>query len=255
MHMASLVLLILSAAALPAGEAAAVRQARIIFLHHSTGGMVWKGGVPEWIAAYNAKNGTDYRIGEQAFPKKAPYGWQNYPFDYWNIWVKNAGEQPFSEEPTLEMLSKQYDMIIFKHCYPGAAIQADAASPDIASRTKTLANYRLQYTALREKMRSFPGVKFLVWTPAALIESATNEASAKRAVEFANWMRATWDEPNDNIFVWDFMTLETDGGLYLKAENANPKDSHPNKEFCRRVAPLFAQRIVDVIEGRGDAKR
>ena len=64
----------------------------------------------------------------------------------------------------------------------------------------------------------------------------------------------TWDEPGDNIYVWDFRQLETEGGLYLLNEYAAaPGDSHPNSAFATRVAPYLGQRIVDVIEGRGDS--
>ena len=33
-----------------------------------------------------------------SFPKPNPYGWNNYPYDYYNIWVKNAGEELYMEE-------------------------------------------------------------------------------------------------------------------------------------------------------------
>ena len=56
----------------------------------------------------------------------------------------------------------------------------------------------------------------------------------------------------DNIFLWDFYELETEGGLYLKPEYAtSPTNSHPNKDFAQKVAPYFCQRIVDVIENDG----
>jgi hypothetical protein len=93
-----------SGAPAPAPEAAP-NAARILFLHHSTGECVWNGGVADWFAAYNAAHGTRYAITEQAFPKDSPYGWENYPYDYWNIWVKNASPKPYREEPTLELLA------------------------------------------------------------------------------------------------------------------------------------------------------
>ncbi len=40
-------------------------------------------------------------LEEVAFPKSKPYGWNNYPYDYYNIWVNNAGPKPFMKEPTL----------------------------------------------------------------------------------------------------------------------------------------------------------
>lgn len=229
------------------------QEVKIILLHHSTGGLVWKGGVPEWFEKYNAANGVNYSIVEREFPADEPYGWANYPYDYWNIWVKNAGREPFMNEPTLEMLTKEYDVISFKHCYPVASIKPDTGSPDIASDVKSNENYRLQYQALKSKMREFPDTKFVVWTGALLAKEDTDPEEAERAAEFFKWVMEEWDEPGDNIFVWDFARIEGDGGLYLKAEfQGKPGDSHPGGEISRAAAPLFGQRIVDVIEGRGD---
>jgi hypothetical protein len=224
------------------------------FLHHSTGHCIWRGGVPEWFDKYNADHKTSYQIREVAFPKKDPYGWANYPYDCWNIWVKNAGPEPFKQEPTLEMLTKEHQVIIFKHCFPVSSVQPDADAPDVSSDRKTVGNYKLQYEALKRKLHEFPRTRFIVWTGAALVNEQVSEAGAQRAREFFDWVRTTWDEKGDNIFLWDFYQLETDGSIYMKDEYASsPGDSHPNKEFSARVAPLFCQRAVDVIEGRADA--
>jgi hypothetical protein len=131
---------------------AAPTKARILFLHHSTGECVWNGGVVAWFDEYNTANKTRYRITEQDFPKSDPYGWENYPFDYWNIWVKNAGNKPYRTEPTLEMLTRKYDVIVFKHCFPVSAIEPDTGKADVASRDKRIENYKLQYAALKKKM-------------------------------------------------------------------------------------------------------
>jgi hypothetical protein len=229
------------------------RNAKIIFLHHSTGQNVWNGGVEDWFKAYNEKNGTSYSIREQAFPKDSPYGWENYPYDYWNIWVKHAGPKPYKQEPTLEMLTKDYDVIVWKHCFPVSGIEADTGQADVASPDKRLENYKLQYEALKKKMHEFPDTRFIVWTGAALTESQTDPEAAQRAKEFFTWVKTKWDEKDDNIYVWDFRELETEGGLYLKHKYSCDGDSHPNEAFCRRVAPMLGRRITDVIEGRGDA--
>ncbi|MEJ2048683.1 MAG: hypothetical protein P8Y60_02350 [Calditrichota bacterium] len=254
----------------------------VIFLHHSTGEVIWNGGVPQWIEEYNFAKSTTYRITEQNFPKARPYGWKNYPYDYWNIWVNLAGDKPYLSdnvrklgimqrakafaksvkdgnlfeekgEPTLEILSKDYDLIIWKHCFPGTNIKPDTGTPKVTNETKRLENYTVQYKALKQKMHEFPATKFLVWTGAAQVKGQASPEEAQRAREFANWVKNDWDEAGDNIFIWDFRQLETEGGLYLKTEYArNKNNSHPNEAFARRVAPLFGQRIVDVLEGRGD---
>ena len=232
------------------------KDVKAVLLHHSTGGLVWQGGVPEWFEQHNAGHATNYRVVEQAFPKKEPYGWKNYPYDYWNIWVEHAGEEPFMEESTLETLTRQYDVIIWKHCYPVCAVIADTGNPDVRSEEKRSENYKLQYGALKAKMREFPDTRFIVWTGAALVQNNTDEASAKRARAFFEWARDEWDEPGDNIYIWDLYELETEGGIYLKDEYAaSPDNSHPNEAFTQRVAPFFGQRIVDVIEGSGDRAR
>ena len=104
----------------------------ILYIHHSTGGVIWQGEkaslftravrkvspglaetlggqakLPALFEKYNKDNGKNYLITETAFPKAAPYGWHNYPYDYYDIWVKHAGNEPYMEEPTLEILTKQ----------------------------------------------------------------------------------------------------------------------------------------------------
>jgi len=223
-------------------------DARIILLHHSTGRCVWNGGVEQWFAAYNAQHRTNYRISEVEFPKREPYGWKNYPWDYWNIWVNHAGDMPFMEEPTLEMLTKDYDVIVFKHCFPVSAVQADTGTGDIADETKTLANYKLQYEALKAKLHEFEETRFVVWTSAALVGARTDPEQAQRSKDFVEWVKNQWGQGNDNIFVWDFHQLETEGGLYLKSEYAEGEtNSHPNETFCRQAAGRLCQRIIEAI--------
>lgn len=241
------------------------KEYNIIFLHHSTGRIIYNGGkepnriltklfphkayVPRWFNEYNIKNGTNYKISEQFFPKSNPYGWNNYPYDYYNIWVKNGGTQPFMEEPTLEMLTKKYNLIIFKHCYPVSNIINDINEPDINSEEKRLENYKLQYLALKRKLLEFPETKFLIWTGAVQIKTRITAEQALNAKAFFDWVKNEWDTDNDNIFIWDFYNLQTEGDLYLKNENArNANDSHPGMLFAQKVAPLFCQRIIEVIE-------
>ena len=228
-------------------------EMKIAFLHHSTGKVVWDGGVTRWFEEYGREPGRKYRIDEMVFPRRSPYGWKNSPYDYWNIWVRHAGSKKFMKEPTLEILAKKYDVIVWKHCFPVSDIEPDTGTADVASEARRIENYKLQYAALKEKMREFTETAFLVWTGAALTAGATDGESARRARMFFEWVRDEWDEKGDNIYIWDFHELETDGGLYLKDEYAaGPTDSHPNDSFARRVAPLLCRRIVDVIEGRGD---
>lgn len=231
------------------------KPVRILFLHHSTGENIWDGGVVPFLEAYNRAHGTNYQITERWYPDP-PYG--NYAYDYWNLWVNPAGPSKGTEPGlhNLETLVATRDVIIFKHCFPASSIQPDTACdpPSVASSVKTLANYRLQYEALKARMRQFPNTKFILWTGAVLTQASTNPEKAQRARDFNTWVKNTWDEKGDNIFLWDFYALETEGALYMKDAYAHkPDDAHPAKAFSRTVAPLLGQRIADVIEGRGDS--
>jgi hypothetical protein len=250
----------------------------IMFLHHSTGEIIWNGtnpsltkkiakkiskrlanfiGVkaelPKLIKKYNKEQNKNYLIDEMEFPKDAPYGWHNFPYDYYNIWVKNAGDKPYMEEPTLEILTKKYQVIVFKHCFPVSNIQADQDTPDINSDMKTISNYKLQYIALKEKLQQFPGTKFILFTGAAQVKSNITEDKALRAKEFFNWVVKSWDVPGDNVYIWDFYTLQTEDGIYFKDEYAiSPDNSHPNGDFAGKATKLLFSRIIDIIENDGN---
>jgi len=239
---------------------------KIIFLHHSTGKNIWLGNtnkyinkliqksdVRDYFNSYNKANKTKLLITERIFPKEEPYGWKNYPFDYYNIWVKNAGKEPYMEEPTLEILTSEYEVIIFKHCYPVSRILEDSGIPDINSEEKRIESYKLQYKAIKNKLHQFPDNKFIVWTPAVFIRNQISEDEAKRTRAFYEWIIDEWDESGDNIYIWDFYKYETEGGLYLLDKYATgPSNSHPNREFSAKMAPVFSKFIIDVVNGSVD---
>lgn len=247
------------------GNKNTAKEYKIIFLHHSTGEVIKNGGrtpiryigrfikldnyVSKWFKEYNKSNNTNYIFEDRYFPKSEPYGWKNYPYDYYNIWVKNAGEKLYMDEPTLEILTKQYHLIVFKHCFPVSNIEEDIHQPDINSSEQRIENYKLQYLALKQKMQEFKNTKFLIWTGAAQVENNTTQENAQRAKAFFDWVRKEWDSPNDNIYLWDFYELETGGTLTLKPEFARDQDnSHPNPSFAKITAPKFCNRIIEVIE-------
>jgi hypothetical protein len=240
-------------------------KVRIAYLHHSTGEAIWKGGVPEFIKGWNAEHGTDYDITELTYPATtggvprllqrfvSRYPWENYPYDYWNLWVKHRGSSHDRGELNLDDLTRTFDVIVFKHCFPVSGIEPDGVSATVSSQEKTLANYRLQYEALKARLHEYPTKRFIVWTGPALVEPKTTPEEGRRARRWAEWVKSEWDTPGDNVFVWDFYALQTEGGLYFKPASAeSPTNSHPNAAFSRAVAPLIGRRIVDVIEGRGD---
>lgn len=248
-------------------------DSRIVFLHHSTGDVIWQGDsntlfnkilrrisknahtgeLPKLIKQHNKTISKFYTIDEITFPKASPYGWKNYPYDYYNIWVKNQGDEPFKDEPTLEILTRAYDVILFKHCFPVSNIKSNDAVADINSEEKTLENYKLQYLALRDKLNDFQDKKFILFTGAVQVKAKITEEEAIRASNFFQWVKNEWDQPGDNIFIWDLYSLQTEGGLYFKDEYAvSENNSHPTPQFADKAVKLLFKRIIDVIEDRGD---
>lgn len=241
----------------------AAQPVDIIFLHHSTGGGVYnQGDVPEWFDAYNTDHGTQYNISERGYPN-SPYAWKNYPYDYWYLWVDGHCDPSQPGIECLDSLAADYDMIILKHCYPGADIQADSGTPDVTSETKTIGNYKLQYRALRALMDTYPDTMFMFWTLAPRHRLATSADNAARAAEFADWVNNDFltedGQPHPNIFIYDFygIVAESDPDpaqgevnclKYDFEKDHADDDSHPNTLANETAGPIFSQTIVDAIE-------
>jgi hypothetical protein len=236
---------------------------KVIFLHHSTGAGVFdEGQVAAWMDNYNAAHQKNYRLTERSYPN-TPYPWENYPYDYWNLWIKSTCNSGDPDIECLSSLCSSYDVIIFKHCFPTAGIGADDPVPNVSSPKKTLANYKLQYRALRNLMDGYPDNKFIVWTLTPLHRLATNEQEATRAHEFSQWVRNEWlqedGKEHPNIYVFDFFGLMAEQNNFPQNGKVNclkydfekshtGNDSHPNATANAYAGPVFARFIVDVIE-------
>jgi hypothetical protein len=249
--------------------ASPILSQNVVFLHHSTGGNVfYDGNVADWFTNYNTANGTSYSITERAYPD-SPYEWANYPYDFWNLWVNNSCQNSQPGIECLSSLAQNYQVIIFKHCFPGAGINEDVETPNVASSEKTIGNYKLQYRALRSVMDSYPNNKFIVWTLAPLHRNATNPEAAARAKEFVDWVKNSWltedGNPHPNIYIFDFFGIvaEQDPNpangqvnclKYDYEGSHGGDDSHPNATANAVAGPLFSQTIVDCIKSTPTGK-
>ena len=70
---------------------------RILFLHHSTGQTIWNAGLRKALQTTSTEHGSRYKIDEREFPRESPYGWNNYPYDYWNNWVNHGDEKEYQK--------------------------------------------------------------------------------------------------------------------------------------------------------------
>ncbi len=238
---------------------------KILFLHHSTGANLYEEGkISQWFEKYNLVHKTFYRFFTRSYPGLKPFPMSNYPYDYWNLWVNNACENSSKQDrPCIDELTKEYDVIIFKHCYPGSDIRNDTGFPQINSDQKTIENYKLQYRALRKIMDEHPATIFIIWTLAPRNRIATTYEMASRAHKFVKWTKNDFlkedGKEHFNIFIFDFwgFTAEQNkkpkkGETYcLKWEyerTHGKRDSHPNEMANRIIAPEFAKFIVNSIQ-------
>ena len=236
---------------------------KIVFLHHSTGGNVYyQGRVPDWFFNYNNTHGTSFQISERAYPN-SPYPWENYPYDYWNLWVNGVCNSNNPNVECMTTLTKSYDVIIYKHCFPGSQIEPDNGSPSLNSKIKSLENYKLQYRTLRDMMDSYRDNLFIIWTLPPLHRLATTPEHARRAKQFVDWVKNEYlvedGKPHQNVFIFDFWGIVAEGDQnpgtgqvnclkYEFERNHNNEDSHPNKAANQLAGPLFAQFAVDSIK-------
>lgn len=240
---------------------------KVVFLHHSTGGNLYnEGGVASWIQNYNLENSTDYLIKERSYPN-TPYPWANYPYDYWNLWINGECDNNKSGIECLESICDKYDVVIWKHCFPGASINESSEAGDVASSTKTLANYKEQYRALRTKMDEIAETKFIIWTLVPVHRLTGGSPNRERAQEFVEWVKSDWltedGKQHPNIYIFDFFSLaaelnaEPQNGLqyclkYDYEKSHESSDSHPNQQANQTIGPIFAEFIVEVIEDEGN---
>lgn len=236
---------------------------KVLFLHHSTGSRVYyEGNVTDWISNYNSLNGTNLNIRERAYPS-SPYPWDNYPYDYWKLWINGECNSNDPDIECLHTMAADYDVIIFKHCYPASDVLADTGNPSVSSDRKSLENYKAQYRVLRDLMDTYPNTIFIIWTLPPRHRLATNTENAARAAQFVDWVKNGFliesGGVHPNIFVFDFWGIVAEqnpnpqNGLFncLKYEYERDhydSDSHPNTEANEVAGPLFAERIVNVIE-------
>lgn len=246
----------------PAGESGmanpdspATTGEKVIYLHHSTGQNIWDGGIPEQVEQYNTDHGTNIEISQQAYPYE-PHPWENNPYEYWNLWVNHTGDDRYEEQPTLDQITADFDVVVWKNCFISAGMVPDDGNPDVSSQEKTPANYTLQFNALKEAMNKHQDTTFVVWTIPPKTAGDTTDEAAKLTNEFVDWMRTEWDTPGDNVYLWDYHALAMEGsedGVHPKpGYSVAEQDSHPSEETAKRTAPKFVNRLGDVMSGKGD---
>jgi PKD repeat protein len=248
----------------------------IIFIHKSVGrGLLRSGGMENALIAkdYIDEVNEIYTRSETPYPPPdtgrpdsvSSYG--SYMCD-WILWFNDylEGVKYYGCEDGVNRI------IMFKSCYPYSNISSDGTEPgNPFSSARTLTNYMAifrhpngpgntythsngyTYKPLEDIFAENPDTIFVYVTAPPLYHTSTNEANARRARIFNNWLKNEW-LPNYNaahpelnnaaIFdLFDVLANPDDHPEYpnmLREEYYNGVDDHPNTAGYTAGAEAFA---------------
>ncbi len=218
---------------------------RIIFMHHSTGqGLVDQGGVRAAFA------GLGYEFWDHGYNGDGLTGPDGVPLGInWDVPGDNTDpdgwyaifNQDVTDPPSntfSHML--EYDVIIFKSCFPNADIQSE-------DQFETYRSYAL---SIRDVIDQHPDRLFIALTIPPLVPDSTAPEAAARARRWAEYLTsADYLDGHPNLAVFDFFNLLADESGFLRAayRGEDPTDSHPNELANRTIGPLFADFVDQAI--------
>jgi len=218
----------------------------VIFLHHSTGGLlIEQGGVRDKFSAAGFSfwdHGYDWEKlrGPDGVRKKYSYSIPNDntdPDGLAGTFAQPAYGLPWNAFSGL----LQHEVIAFKSCFPVSNISSD----------QQLSGYKSYYLSMRNVMDRHPDKLFVVVTQPPLNPVETDAQAATRARAFANWLKSDeYLSGHSNVVTFDlFGYLAEDNPALpdynmLRAAFREGTDSHPNQIANQKIGPLFADFII-----------
>jgi hypothetical protein len=159
----------------------------------------------------------------------------NSPREYADIFSRNP------HDSTLHQIL-QYDVIIFKTCYPTTKIVSD----------EQLAEDKKFYEQIRESIKKYPDKIFILFTPPPLRKELTQPEFAQRAKNLVDWLISPEYVKNvQNLKIFDFFNLlAAKSGPHtnmLRPEFTRliTLDSHPNQRANKEVGKTFAEFLIN----------
>jgi hypothetical protein len=223
---------------------AATPPTRILFMHHSTGAnLIREGGVREGFSALGYEF-WDYGYNEEGLADEAgnPTGASfevpddNTNPDGWATVFAQTVTSPASN--TLSRLL-QYDVILFKSCFPASNI----------TDNERVADYKQYYLSIRDVVDVHPDKLFIAFTPPPLVPNETEPANAERARQWAAYLASPeYLGQRTNLAVFDFFTLLAGADGTLRPEYRGDEwDSHPNQRANEAVGPLLVDFVRQAV--------
>ncbi len=217
---------------------------RIIFLHHSCGtNLIHQGKVREGLTSLGYQffdhgyNGDGLCLADGQCPGTnfdVP-GDNTDPDGIAEIFNQSLHEEP---DNTFSYLM-QYDVIVFKSCYPTSNVTDEAH----------LDQNKAYYLAIRDRMDQYPNRIFIVVTQPPQVPGSSNRAEAHRARELAEWLSSeAFLDGHPNVFTFDFFSYLVAEDNFLRAEyRVDNHDAHPNSRANREIGPHFVSFIDTAI--------
>lgn len=222
----------------------------IIFLHHSCGhNLIEEGGVRQLFTNLGYEF-YDHGYNDDGL-RLADGTWtgENYDVPGDNTDPDGIAEifsQPLNDPPdnTFSLLM-QYDVIMFKSCFPTSNIWGD-------EHLNELQGY---YLTIRDRVDQYPNKLFVVVTQPPQVPRSTDQEEANRARALANWLAS--DEylgGRPNLVTFDFFGyLAGDDNMLREEYRYNNRDAHPNAQANQTIGPIFVdfvdQAIRDFVPG------
>jgi hypothetical protein len=231
-----------------------MKKTKILFIHHSTGGLLLFFGKVRQLLKEKAPNIEFWDHGYNLYSPKilapvfGPITFKTGLSDGngrmtgkdFNIFISNNSPKEYAEifsrdsnDFTLKNILS-FDMIIFKNCFPTSKIETK----------EKLEEYKRYYLQIMKSISNYKN-KFIIFTPPPLRREMTKPEWANNARSLSNFINEE-AKKYPNIFVFDFFDLMADkigkDKNMLKRKYCNifiPIDSHPNIRANREVGRIF----------------
>ncbi len=217
----------------------------IIFLHHSIGeGLIVEGHIRQQLTELGYEfydhgyNSDGLRLADGSY---AGYNF-NVPDDNTDPdGLAAIFAQPLHDPPdnTFSYLM-QYDVIIFKSCYPASEIWDD----------QMLADYMRYYLQMRDVMDRYPDHLFIPMTTPPNVPENSLPENAARARYFARWLTSSeYLDGHQNIAVFDLFDALAGEDNFLRPEYRPnwPNDAHPNSLANQEVGAQIVEFVDNAI--------
>ena len=221
------------------------RPLSMVWLHHSTGDRLLRGGLLEALRADGVdfhdinyeeatSDGDGYVIGDHTDIPDWPRTF-NTPasFDVVRSWELAGG--------------RQHDVVMFKSCYPNSRIASDARLEELKGH----------FDALLPTFAAHPDILFIPMSTPPLVKASTPPDAARRARTLSRWLTGEYPRDLKNLKVFDLfdalaITSGEAGGDTLAPQFATGLgDSHPSPEGARAVTRLFIPWFNRVVREAG----